>query len=95
MEITIALALSILGSVISVTNFALSRKDKAIKDKDEQDKENAKDSSDQKLIDYRLTQVEKKLDKIIDILDDYYNEIDTRVDKALEQHIKLYHKGDK
>ena len=55
MELTIALALSILSSIIAVSNFVLNRKDKAIKDKGEQDKE----SSDQKLIDYRLGQVEK------------------------------------
>lgn len=91
MEITIALALSILGSVISVSSFAISRKDKAVKDKEEQDKENG----NQKLIDYRLVQVEKKIDKIIDILDSYDIEIDKKIDKAMEQHIKIYHKGAK
>lgn len=88
MEITIALALSILGSVISVSNFVLTRKDKAVKDTKETDEE----SSNQKLIDYRLTQVEKKLDKIINILDNYDKEIDARVEKAMEQHIAMYHK---
>ena len=91
MEITIALALSILGSVISVSSFVLSRKDKAVKET----KENDEECSNQKLIDYRLTQVEKKLDKIIDILDSYDKEIDARVEKALEQHVKLYHKKTK
>ena len=91
MEVTIALALSVLGSVISVSSFVLSRKDKAIKDKDEQDKECA----DQKLIDYRLTQVEVKLDKIINILNGYDKEIDERVEKAIQLHVKLYHKGEK
>ena len=91
MELTIALGLSILGSVISVSTFVLNRKDKAIKDKGDFDKE----SADQKLIDYRLTQVEKKLDKIIDILDNYDKEIDKRVNEALELHVKLYHKGEK
>ncbi len=87
--LTIALALSILSAVITVSNFVLSRKDKAIKDT----KETAEETSDQKLIDYRLTQVEKKLDKILDILDNYDKEIDERVNNALEQHIKLYHGG--
>lgn len=87
MEITIALALSILGSVISVSNFVLTRKDKAVKDTKETDEE----TSNQKLIDYRLTQVEKKLDKIINILDNYDKEIDARVEKALEQHVAVYH----
>lgn len=87
MELTIAVAISILGAVISVSNFALARKDKAVKDKEEQDKE----TSNQKLIDYRLGQVEKKIDKIIDILDSYEVEIDKKIDKAMEQHIKIYH----
>ena len=81
--------LSILASVIAVSTFVLNRKDKAIKDTKEVDEE----SSNQKLIDYRLTQVEKKLDKILDILDSYDKEIDIRVDKAMEQHIKMYHGG--
>ena len=90
MELTVALALSILSSVIAVASFVLSRKDKAVKDKEDLDKE----SSNQKLLDYRLTQVEKKLDKIIDLLDSYDKEIDERVNKALDEHIKIYHKGD-
>lgn len=88
MELTIALSISILSAVISVSNFALSRKDKAVKDKEDLDKE----STNQQLIDYRLTQVEKKLDKILDFLNNYDKEINVIVDKALEQHIKLYHK---
>ena len=79
------------SKVISVASFVLNRRDKAIKDKGELDEE----SSNQKLLDYRLTQVEKKLDKIIDLLDSYDKEIDERVNKALEQHIKLYHQGAK
>ena len=86
MELT--LGLSILASVISVSSFVIARKDKAVRDKGEQDE----DSSNQKLIDYRLTQVEKKLDKILEKLDSYDKEIDERIDKALEQHIQLYHK---
>lgn len=89
MELTVALALSILSTAIAVSSFVLNRKDKAIKDKEELDEE----SSNQKLIDYRLTQVEKKLDRILDILDSYDKEIDIRVEKALDQHIKLYHGG--
>lgn len=88
MELTIALALSILGSVISVSTFVLNRRDKAIKDKEEQDE----GRTEQTLIEYRLEQVEKKLDKILNILDSYDKEIDDRVNKAIEQHIKIYHK---
>lgn len=89
--ITIALAISILGIVLNVFNFYYSRKKDTITDIKEQDKEN----SNQQLIDYRLTQVEKKLDKILDILDSYDKEIDERVEKALLRHVELYHKGEK
>lgn len=85
MEITIALALSILGSVISVSSFVLSRKDKAVKDTKEQ-------SGNQLLIDYRLNKVEEKLDKIIGILDKYDDVVQKIVDDAMERHIEIYHR---
>lgn len=85
--ITIALVISIIGIVLNVFNFYYSRKKDTITNIKEQDKE----STNQQLIDYRLTQVEKKLDKILDILDNYDEEIDKRVDRAMSQHIKLYH----
>ena len=91
MELTIALAISILSAVMTVANFVVNRKDKAVKDTKEIDEE----SSNQKLIDYRLTQVEKKLDKIIDILDSYEVEIDKRIEKAMDQHLLIYHKEGK
>ena len=93
MGLTITLAMSILATVISVSSFVLSRKDKAIDDTKEAGKEKGSDIADKKLIEYRLEQVEKKLDKIIDILDSYEKEIDNRVEKALENHVKLYHQG--
>ena len=91
MEFTITLALSILASVISVSNFVLARKDKALKDKDDIDKE----SSNQKLIEYRLSKVEEKLDKILNKLEDYDKEIDEKIDNAINLHIKLYHRKEK
>ena len=48
MELTIALALSILSGVISVSNFALARKDKAVKDTKE---------NHQELIEYQLKEL--------------------------------------
>ena len=91
MELNIGLIISIISVIFCIATFVLNRKDKAVKEKEEIDKE----SSNQKLIDYRLTQVEKKLDKIISILDNYDKEIDLHIEKAFEQHIKLYHKEGK
>ena len=87
----LALAISILSIVMVVLNFVLNRRDKAVKDTKDEGKEKSVDVADKKLIEYRLEQVEKKLDKILDILDSYDKEIDMRVEKALEQHIQIYH----
>lgn len=94
MELTIALALSILSGVISVSSFVLSRKDKAVKDVKDEDKEKIWNVADKKLIEYKLEQLEKKLDKILDKLDTYDKEIEEKINKALDEHIKVYHKGD-
>lgn len=83
MELTIALSLSILGSVISVSTFVLNRKDKAVKDAKETNME---------LINYRLNELDKNVQKILEKLDNYDSEIDARIEKALETHIKEYHK---
>ena len=83
MELTIALSLSILNAVICVLNFAFGRKDKAVKDAKETNME---------LINYRLNELDKNVQKILDKLDNYENEIDTRIEKAINQHIKMYHK---
>lgn len=84
MEITIiALGLSILGSVISVSTFVLNRKDKAVKDAKE---------VNMGLIEYRLNELDKNVQKILDKLDTYDTEIDNRIERAMEVHIKEYHK---
>ena len=57
-QMEIALALSILASVISVSNFVLSRKDKAVKDTKEENEQN----SNQVLINYKLGELSKKVE---------------------------------
>lgn len=84
MEITVALALSILGSVISVSNFVLSRKDKAVKDSKENNLE---------LINYRLNKLDENVQKILEKLDTYDKEVDEKIDKAIKNHIAIYHKN--
>lgn len=82
MEITIAL--TILNAVICVSNFVLGRKDKAVK-------ETKQDAKEQGLISYRLEQVEIKLNKVLDILDDYDNVTKKIVEEEMEKHILKYH----
>lgn len=83
--------LGIISAIFCIATFVVNRRDKAVKDAKEQDNEN----SDQKLIGYRLDKVEEKLDKILDKLDDYDKEVRNIVDEALDQHVKMYHRGDK
>ena len=82
---------SAISIIFCIATFVLNRGDKAVEKKGEQDEE----SANQKLIDYRLKEVERKLDKILEKLESYDNEIDLRIEKAMELHIKMYHKGDK
>ena len=85
MELTIALALSILGSVISVCSFVLNRKDKSNKDSGDT-------SYRQGQIDTQLKNILNKLEKIEDKLNVYDEEIDKKIDIALEHHIREYHR---
>ena len=80
----IALALSILASVISVSNFVLSRKDKAVKDTKEENKQ----TSNQVLIDYKLGELSKKVDQVITKLDSYERETKNIVKEEMEKHNK-------
>lgn len=80
MEIT--LALSILASVISVSSFALNRKDKALLEQ--------KDNH-QELIQYQLKELQEDVKAILLKLDKYDEDIDARIEAAISLHIRLYH----
>lgn len=84
MEIT--LAISIVGCVIAIASFVLGRKDKAVK-------ETKEEASEQRLIEYRLDQLSKKVDKILEKLDNQETEIKRVVNEEIEKHILQYHKG--
>ena len=89
MELTVALCISIIGVVISVASFVLSRKDKSNKDVVEEQKQFSKHD----LIEYRLEKIEQNIEKILNKLDMYDKEIEERLEKAMNEHIKQYHKG--
>lgn len=87
MEITLAIIISIISTVISITNFALVRKDKSNKDIKEEQKQFDKNN----LIEYRLTKIEQNIEKILNKLDVYEKEIDDRIKIAIDNHIAIYH----
>lgn len=88
MELTIALAISIIGVVISVSSFVLSRKDKAVTHEAEEQKQFSKHD----LIQYRLEKIEQNIEKILNKLDFYDKEIEEKVNKAIAVHVANYHK---
>lgn len=91
MEITLAIIISIISTVISITNFALVRKDKSNKDIKEEQKQFDKNN----LIEYRLTKIEQNIEKVLNKLDVYEKEIEERIKIALEHHIREYHAKEK
>lgn len=86
MEIT--LVISIIGVVISVSAFIMSRKDKSNSDVKEEQKEFSKHD----LMNYRLEKIEQNIEKILNKLDFYDKEIEEKVNKAIDNHIATYHK---
>jgi peptidoglycan hydrolase CwlO-like protein len=78
----IAIAISILSAVMTVVNFVVNRKDKAVKDTKE---------NHQELIEYQLKELKEDVKKILDILDNYDKDIDERVQKGIALHEQIYH----
>ena len=86
-ELTFRLIISIISVVIAVSSFVLNRKDKS--------NDNVKDESYHLgQIDTKLKNIEIMLNKIENKLDTYDSEIDDRIEKAINNHIKEYHKGE-
>ena len=85
----LAVALSILASVISVSNFVLARRDKALKDSKE---------NHQELIEYQLKELKEDYKDIASDIKDIKKMLDTYketfmaiVKDEIEEHIRLYH----
>ena len=83
MEITIALAITILNCVLGVVTFALNRKKEAV----QVTKENH-----QELIEYQLKELKEDVKSILSKLDKYDKDVKEQIDQAIDLHIKMYHK---
>ena len=93
MELTVALSISILSAVISVSNFVLNRKDKAVKDTKE---------NHQELIEYQLKELKEDykdiasdIKEIMKMLDTYKETFNVMVKDQIEEHVKIYHNKEK
>ena len=89
----LALAISILGAVISVSTFVLNRRDKAL--------QNAKENH-QELIEYQLKELKEDYKSIASdikdikkMLDTYKETFRTMMKEEMEEHIRIYHTREK
>lgn len=82
MELTIALAITILNCVLGVINFFSNRKKDAVQTVKE---------NHQELIEYQLKELKNDVKEILSKMDRYDKDFDDRIDKAIELHVKMYH----
>lgn len=87
MELSLSIAISILGSVIAVLSFIYARKDKATKEVKEETTQYAKHD----LIEYRLNKIEQQLEKILSKLESYDKEMELKIKEAMKHHINEFH----
>ena len=78
----IAVLISIVSITIAIASFVLNRKDKAVKDAKEMNLE---------LINYRLNELDKNVQKILDKLEDYESDTKKMIDEEIKKHISIYH----
>lgn len=85
----LSLGISILAVVITVANFVLSRKDKAVKDSKE---------NHQELIEYQLKELKEDYKNIASdikdikkMLDTYKETFASMIREQMNEHIKIYH----
>lgn len=79
----IGIFVSIGAVIISLITLILNRRDKAVADTKE---------SNLGLINFRLDQLDKNVQRILAKLDTYEKEIDEKIDKKIHEHIEIYHK---
>ena len=80
----ILFVISIISAIISVVTF-VKNGNKDVKE------DTSKDSYKWGQLDAKLSNLEKQVDKILDKLDTFELEVDAKIEKALDNHIKQYH----
>lgn len=83
----VGFAISIISIIVAVLSFAFARKDKSNADVKEEQKQFSKHD----LIEYRLDELAKKVDKILDKLDAQDKETDEKIKTAMKHHIAEFH----
>lgn len=81
----LALYLSVVSILVVVVNFILSILDRGKKSQKE---------NHQELIEYQLEELKADVKSILNKLERYDKEFDNRINKAIELHVQIYHKGE-
>lgn len=76
--------ISCISIIISIITF-VKNSNKDVK------QDTSKDSYKWGQLDEKLNNLEKQVNKILDKLDTFELEVDTKIEKAIEAHIKQYH----
>ena len=84
---TISLIFSAISIIFVIITFATNRKDKTNSDV-------GREQYKMGVLENKVDNISKQLDKILVKLDGYDKEIDEKVARALEEHVKVYHKGE-
>lgn len=79
----ISCIIAIIGSVLGVITYFSNKRDKAVKEAKETNME---------LINYRLDELDKNVQKILDKLDNYDDDIRKIAREEINKHILEYHK---
>lgn len=80
----ISMAIAIIGCVLAVLSFFFGRKDKGERDNGEAQYKMGQ-------IDAKLETISKQIENLSQKLDTFDREVDIKIEKAIEQHIKSWH----
>ena len=82
MELTFVAGIGIVATMLSIYNIIVSRKDKAVRDTKE---------DNYGLLNYKIDELKNEFSKFADKFDKYEAEIDSRIERAVSLHVKMYH----
>lgn len=92
MEFNLPIIISIISIVFCIATFVVNRIDKAKKDTKDDAKEDTTEKTNLALINYRLDELDKNVQKILAKLDISRAETKKLIDEEMEKHIAIYHK---
>ena len=90
MKIEISLLIAFGGVLLSAITVYIAIKKNTKVDVEEQ----AKKEADIKIIQYQLNELKDDVKKILSKIDMFDKDVNERIEKAIEHHIEVYHKGD-